>query len=108
MTNEDRRTRMPPPYPELHPFPSSKRASIHAGTPDFPHTAGLREMAKFRESEEPGLAQVAVSDDKGRPVGAVLLAPMDELLMLMRAVLHGLAELGESSFDDLIDKAQGS
>ena len=90
-----------PRWPPIHPFPESQRQTIQ-GIPDFPRGAGDRELGKFRPSAEPRLTQVAVVDDDGRPVGMVLMPAADEQVMLLRAILFGIAQMTDISVDDLL------
>ena len=62
-------TMNPWPPPPSKPWPQSLSGSTGTGqTPDFPSSAGDRELGKFRTSKYPRLVQVAVVDDDGNPI----------------------------------------
>lgn len=78
------------------PFPESLRESRGQGAgPDFPGSSGDRERGKFRPSNTPGLAVVAVTDDDGQPLGRTTDELLAELVLYQKATLVALSLLAE-------------
>ena len=87
-------------------FPESLRSTTRRTSPDFPGSAGDRERAKFRPSATPGLDQVAVSGDDGRPVAKTTNELLAELLLWQKAAVVALAWLSEDfSVQDVVNEA---
>lgn len=103
-TAEERRVRMPPPWPPLRPYKASETASIHAGTPDLPANLGGREFAKFRPGAEPGTDTVAVANDNGTPIGFGELSEAQQQVVLLKGILYALHLMVEESVEDLINE----
>ena len=61
--------------------------------PDFPESAGGREMGKFRESIYPRLTRIAVANDDGTDIGSEASAVADETLLYQKAMVLGLSIL---------------
>ena len=72
--------------------------------PDFPDSAGMRELGKFRESAYARLTAVAVVDDDGNSIGSALVPNFEDLAMEIRKLrfaltVKGVAEdLGDLNF----------
>lgn len=99
-----------PPFPPGAPFAGSETSSIAPfNEPDFPRSAGGRELGKFRPSTTPRLTQIAVTNDDGTPIGFVntreLLGAIDDSSLYMKAVVAGLARLLNIDPDELLDDA---
>lgn len=82
-----------PPFPPTKPFPESLTSTTSAG-PDFPGSAGDRELGKFRPSATPRLVSIAVTDDDGNPigtaVGTALVPNFEEVIYWLRAIYAGM------------------
>ena len=73
------------------PFPESLRESRGQGAgPDFPGSSGDRERGKHRPSRTPGLTQIAVTGDDGRPITRSTEQIMEEVLVYQKAILLAL------------------
>ena len=93
-----------PPFPPSNPFPESQKSSTGGGA-DFPESAGDREHGRFRPSATPRLVQVAVTNDDGTVIGHAIVESNDELIMYLRAIAKGIADLNSVSLDELLEAA---
>lgn len=76
----------PAPWPPLHPFAASRSTTVREGLPDFPGSAGDRELGKFRPSAEPRLTTVAVVNDDGTPIAVADIPSNVEEVLLLRGI----------------------
>lgn len=84
-----------PPFPPTQPFPASLRSSTGHG-PDFPSSAGDRELGKFRDAIVPRLTRIAVKveGDDGlslMDLMALLVDTQQQMAREIRLLRMGLA-----------------
>ena len=97
-------TQLPPWPPGQRPFAESQHDSTGHGA-DFPSSAGDRERGKFRPSATPLLTTIAVVNDDGTPIGHFDLPSNDEMVMYLRAIAKGIADLNSVALDELLEQA---
>ena len=77
-------------------YPLGDMGSTGLG-PDFPDSAGMRELGKFRESQYARLTAVAVVGDDGEPIGTATTATLDDLIEEIRLLRKALMLQGTAA-----------